>query len=30
MAQALDPQNWAYQLVAYYNGDIDEKALLNT
>ena len=30
MAQALDPQNWAYQLVAYYNDDIDEKALLNT
>ncbi|WP_105213008.1 MULTISPECIES: lipoprotein NlpI [unclassified Pseudoalteromonas] len=30
MAQALDPQNWAYQLVAFYQGKITEKALLGT
>ena len=27
--QALDPQNWAYNLVALYAGDIDEETLLN-
>ncbi|MFY8273186.1 lipoprotein NlpI [Pseudoalteromonas sp. SSDWG2] len=30
MAQALDPQNWAYQLVAFYKGDISEKVLLES
>ncbi|MBS3796327.1 MULTISPECIES: lipoprotein NlpI [unclassified Pseudoalteromonas] len=30
MAQALDPQNWAYQLVAFYQGKITERELLAT
>ncbi|WP_440589853.1 lipoprotein NlpI [Pseudoalteromonas pernae] len=30
MAQALDPQNWAYKLVAYFKGDISEQDLLSS